>query len=119
MFSTQVLEAYKKARNRLIISDYDGTLTTLQSLPQLASPPTAVTNVLDSLCKDLKNRLFIISGRCTFFVFLPNWFLYREGAVSEHICQNTGVLDMVEDSCAWNRVIRDIEFDRSTGVGGN
>lgn len=60
----QVLAAYKNARNRLIISDYDGTLTTLQSLPQLASPPPIVTNLLDSLCRDPKNRLFIISGRC-------------------------------------------------------
>ncbi|CAN0369712.1 unnamed protein product, partial [Discosporangium mesarthrocarpum] len=59
----EVLEAYKKARNRLIISDYDGTLTTLQSLPQLAGPPQFVTNFLDSLCRDDKNRLFIISGR--------------------------------------------------------
>ncbi|CAN0403209.1 unnamed protein product, partial [Hapterophycus canaliculatus] len=59
----QVLEAYKKAKNRLIISDYDGTLTTLQSLPQLAAPPAVVTNFLDSLCRDDKNRLFIISGR--------------------------------------------------------
>ncbi|CAN0508811.1 unnamed protein product, partial [Laminaria digitata] len=59
----QILDAYKNARNRLIISDYDGTLTTLQSLPQLAGPPAVVTSFLDSLCRDPKNRLFIISGR--------------------------------------------------------
>ncbi|CAM9876496.1 unnamed protein product [Ascophyllum nodosum] len=61
--SRLVLEAYEKATNRLIISDYDGTLTTLQSLPQLAAPPPVVKSFLDSLCQDPKNRLFIISGR--------------------------------------------------------
>ncbi|CAN0197313.1 unnamed protein product, partial [Phaeothamnion confervicola] len=59
----QVEEAYRKAKNRLIISDYDGTLTQLQSLPQLAGPPPFVTQLLESLTKDPKNSLFIISGR--------------------------------------------------------
>ncbi len=66
----QILEAYKRAKNRLIISDYDGTLTTLQSLPQLAGPPAVVTNFLDSLCRDDKNRLFIISGRYVVIIII-------------------------------------------------
>lgn len=59
----EVLQAYAQAKNRLIISDYDGTLTQLQSLPQLAGPPPFVTNLLHSMCQDPKNSIFIISGR--------------------------------------------------------
>ncbi|CAM9261656.1 unnamed protein product [Ectocarpus sp. 13 AM-2016] len=79
----EVLEAYKKAKNRLIISDYDGTLTTLQSLPQLAGPPAVVTNFLDSLCRDYKNRLFIISGRER--RFMDTWLgKLRAGLAAEY-----------------------------------
>lgn len=79
----EVLAAYKNARNRLIISDYDGTLTTLQSLPQLASPPPVVTTLLDSLCRDPKNRLFIISGRER--RFMDTWLgKLRAGLAAEY-----------------------------------
>ncbi|CAM9645716.1 unnamed protein product, partial [Chrysoparadoxa australica] len=60
---SQVIHDYKNAKNRLIISDYDGTLTQLQSLPQLAGPPPFVTSLLNNLCNDPKNSVFIISGR--------------------------------------------------------
>mmetsp|Transcript_10631 Transcript_10631/g.40041 ORF Transcript_10631/g.40041 Transcript_10631/m.40041 type:complete len:1009 (-) Transcript_10631:187-3213(-) len=58
-----VLEAYKRAKKRLIVSDYDGTLTTLQSLPQLATPSQGITSILDVIGKDPKNTLLIMSGR--------------------------------------------------------
>lgn len=33
------------------MADYDGTLTQLQSVPQLATPSPYITNLLDSLSK--------------------------------------------------------------------
>jgi trehalose 6-phosphate synthase/phosphatase len=55
--------AYERARNRLIVADYDGTLTQLQSVPQLATPSPYITNLLDSLSKDPRNTVVIVSGR--------------------------------------------------------
>ncbi len=55
--------AYERAKNRLIVADYDGTLTQLQSVPQLATPSPYITNLLDSLSKDPRNTVVIVSGR--------------------------------------------------------
>lgn len=94
----QVRSAYERAKNRLIVADYDGTLTQLQSVPQvrhtytdrqaegrsgrcltpgvgvsaviamsgggqLATPSPYITNLLDSLSRDPKNTVVIVSGR--------------------------------------------------------
>lgn len=79
----EVLEAYRGAKKRLIISDYDGTLTTLQSLPQLATPSHTITSILDSIARDPRNTLLIMSGRER--RFMDTW-LGRLGAglAAEH-----------------------------------
>ena len=59
----QVVKAYERAKNRLIISDYDGTLMRIQTLPQLATPAPAIINLLDTLCRDPRNTTFVMSGR--------------------------------------------------------
>jgi trehalose-6-phosphatase len=59
----QVIQAYQSSRNRLFISDYDGTLTHLQSLPQLASPSPQVISVLEQLCADPRNTCVCVSAR--------------------------------------------------------
>eukprot|EP00611_Tribonema_gayanum_P004565 TRINITY_DN1376_c0_g1_i1.p1 TRINITY_DN1376_c0_g1~~TRINITY_DN1376_c0_g1_i1.p1 ORF type:complete len:1060 (-),score=283.32 TRINITY_DN1376_c0_g1_i1:298-3147(-) len=79
----EVRHAYAEAKRRLIISDYDGTLTQLQSLPQLAGPPPFVTSLLENLCRDPKNTLFIISGRER--RFMDRWFgNLRVGLAAEY-----------------------------------
>ena len=57
------LREYDKSERRLIILDYDGTLTQIQSLPQLATPSPVITGLLDTLSRDPKNTVFIMSGR--------------------------------------------------------
>lgn len=61
--TVQVLRAYDNAINRLIVADYDGTLTQIQSLPQLATPAPKVTQLLETLASDPKNTVYVMSGR--------------------------------------------------------
>ena len=47
----RVLQAYQRASRRLVVTDYDGTLTQMQSLPRLATPAPVVTQLLATLIK--------------------------------------------------------------------
>ena len=59
----RVARSYERARNRLIIVDYDATLMARQLTPD--SPPRKDSlTLLDTLCKDPKNTVFVMSGRC-------------------------------------------------------
>lgn len=58
----KVVTAYERAKKRLIISDYDGTLTKVQTLPQLAQPANALVEMLRTLTADPKNTVIIMSG---------------------------------------------------------
>lgn len=45
----QVRSAYERAKNRLIVADYDGTLTQLQSVPQVSQHSLATAACACSL----------------------------------------------------------------------
>jgi len=62
---------YNKAQKRLIILDYDGTLSPFQDKPEDASPTVEMLVVLNELSKDLKNKVVISSGRD--FHTLESW----------------------------------------------
>ncbi len=55
--------AYDKALNRLIILDYDGTLTPFSKDPKDAVPSPELIDLLLRLAGDLRNRVVISSGR--------------------------------------------------------
>lgn len=54
---------YRKANNRLLLLDYDGTLVGFQQEPEMATPDPALNELLDALMADPKNQVVIISGR--------------------------------------------------------
>ena len=60
-----LLKDYKKAKNRLILLDYDGTLKDFVKSPhEKHSRPTAkIKKFLKSLSKDQRNKVIIVSGR--------------------------------------------------------
>lgn len=68
----QINELYKKARKRLLILDYDGTLVPHMKTPELAIPEERVIQALKSLAADKRNKLVISSGRDA--GFLDKWF---------------------------------------------
>ncbi|KAI8799255.1 glycosyltransferase family 20-domain-containing protein [Cladochytrium replicatum] len=57
------VRAYKTAERRLIMFDYDGTLTPIVRTPMAALPPPDMLRFLETLVADPKNTVYIISGR--------------------------------------------------------
>ncbi|CAN0414349.1 unnamed protein product [Discosporangium mesarthrocarpum] len=52
---------YGRSRRRLLIFDYDGTLVAHHALAQLAAPPPNLLPVLEALCEDPANVVYIFS----------------------------------------------------------
>lgn len=68
----ELLKDYRNASKRLLILDYDGTLVPLARHPQLAAPGETLFRIIHQLSDDVKNTVFIISGRTR--MFLEKWF---------------------------------------------
>ena len=58
-----VVNAYEKAKKRIIFLDYDGTLVDFKPIPKQAKPDTELKKMLFKLVEDPKNTIVIISGR--------------------------------------------------------
>ena len=65
-----IVSAYKRTNNRAILLDYDGTLMSQTSISK--NPGSEVVNILNSLCEDPKNIVFLVSGRSK--NVLSEWF---------------------------------------------
>ncbi|EDO18440.1 hypothetical protein Kpol_1032p34 [Vanderwaltozyma polyspora DSM 70294] len=82
-----LLENYNKAKRRLFLFDYDGTLTPIVQDPAAAIPSARLYSILDKLVADPKNQIWIISGRDQ--KFLNKWLgsrLPQLGLSAEHGC---------------------------------
>lgn len=73
-----IVKAYKRVNRRAIFLDYDGTVVPQSSIVKTPSPE--VISVLNDLCDDPKNTVFIVSGRGK--NSLSDWFAQ---------CQNLGI----------------------------
>lgn len=59
----KIAEDYKKAAERLIFLDYDGTLVGFSGNPQHSKPDDELLEIIGKLTRSKKNRVVIISGR--------------------------------------------------------
>ncbi|KAG8374602.1 hypothetical protein BUALT_Bualt10G0012500 [Buddleja alternifolia] len=77
-----IVSAYKRTKNRAILLDYDGTMT-LQSASD-TSPNSEAIGILNKLCRDSKNVVFVVSGKKK--EILTRWFTSCEnlGIGAEH-----------------------------------
>ncbi|KAK7317603.1 hypothetical protein RJT34_01979 [Clitoria ternatea] len=77
-----IVSAYKRTNRRAIFLDYDGTVVSQSSINKVPSPE--VISVLNSLCNDPKNIVFIVSGRGR--DSLSDWFSSCKmlGLAAEH-----------------------------------
>jgi trehalose 6-phosphate synthase/phosphatase len=74
---------YLAANKRLLLLDYDGTLTAIQKRPDLALPDAELLDLLAALKNDPRNKVVIISGRDR--EFLGEWFKKKGlDLVAEH-----------------------------------
>ncbi|KAJ5110768.1 Trehalose-phosphatase [Penicillium argentinense] len=82
----KVVKQYRKARKRLFMFDYDGTLTPIVKDPQAAIPSDRVLRTLKTLAADPRNAVWIISGRDQ--AFLDEWMghIPELGLSAEHGC---------------------------------
>ena len=55
--------AYKKAKKRLMMFDYDGTLTPIVKVPSQAIPTARTRQAISALAGDSRNIVYLISGR--------------------------------------------------------
>src|SRR5690606_32332441 len=79
----EVLNAYRNAKNRLLILDYDGTLVGFKKVIEQAYPDEELYQVLDQLSSNNKNHLAIISGRN--HETMEHWFGSKKYSLSaEH-----------------------------------
>lgn len=60
---SRVREAYANAERRLLILDYDGTLSPFRARPEDAYPTPDILDVLQRLINDPRNKVVISSGR--------------------------------------------------------
>ncbi|KAJ3203722.1 threalose-6-phosphate phosphatase [Entophlyctis luteolus] len=58
-----VRERYAASSRRMLLFDYDGTLTPIVKTPSAAHPPPEMLRALRVLAADPKNYVFVISGR--------------------------------------------------------
>ncbi len=65
----EIIEAYRRARNPLLILDYDGTLVPIVDEPKKAKPTEGVKRLLSKLSK--RGKVVVISGRDRFS--LDDW----------------------------------------------
>ncbi|XP_068669780.1 alpha,alpha-trehalose-phosphate synthase [UDP-forming] 5-like [Aristolochia californica] len=77
-----IVSAYKRTKNRAILLDYDGTIMPQTSINKTPNPEDI--SILNSLCDDPKNVVFLVSGRDK--NTLSEWFSSCEklGIAAEH-----------------------------------
>jgi trehalose 6-phosphate synthase/phosphatase len=81
--SKQIITEYRKAKKRLLVFDYDGTLRGFEKKPQDATPSPEVLKMLQRLTASPQNDVFIVSGRR--IEDLQAWFTdQRIGLIAEH-----------------------------------
>lgn len=63
MDKNEIIEAYRHAKNRLLLLDYDGVLVPIMPLPEQAVPSKKTYQLLKELADDGRNTCVVISGR--------------------------------------------------------
>jgi len=59
----EIIGKFKKAKNRILFLDYDGTLVNFVDNPEHAFPDESLTNLIQSLTKLKNTKVVLISGR--------------------------------------------------------
>ncbi|KAH7423229.1 hypothetical protein KP509_12G045300 [Ceratopteris richardii] len=99
-----IVSAYKRTNSRVILLDYDGTVMPQGSINK--TPSEEVISMLNTLCSDLNNIVFIVSGRGR--MELSGWFSSCKnlGIAAEH-----GYYLRWKSEEDWETYIPNIEFD--------
>ncbi|KAG7129124.1 Trehalose-phosphatase like protein [Verticillium longisporum] len=114
-----MLKTYRDAKKRLIMFDYDGTLTPIVREPSAAIPSERVLHTLTALAADPKNAVWIISGRDQEFLSQHLGHIHGLGFSAEHgsFLKDPGSEDWInladEFDMGWQTEVIDV-FQRYT-----
>lgn len=99
-----IVSAYKRTKHRAILLDYDGTMMAPSIIDKTPNPE--VLGFLNSLCRDPKNVVFLVSGRDK--KTLTAWFssCERLGLAAEH-----GYFMRENYNEEWDTCVPAAEFD--------
>lgn len=99
-----IVSAYKRTYSRAILLDYDGTMMPQTSINKTPNPQ--VISVVNSLCNDPKNVVFIVSGRGR--KSLSEWFspCPKLGIAAEH-----GYFIRWSQDTEWETTLPTADFD--------
>ena len=103
-----LVSAYRAARKRVLLLDYDGTLVSFYGRPQDAKPDETLMGILRGLSSDPSNHTFLLSGRR--IADLQTWFghLPELGLAGEH-----GARWREPGSAEWRSRSEDAEWKQS------
>jgi trehalose 6-phosphate synthase/phosphatase len=93
------IQAYRAARRRLLLMDYDGTLVRYFRSPEEAAPSEAILDLLCRLSADTTNCVALVSGRRR--DDLDSWF---GGIPGLWLAAEHGVLARPANSLSWQRL---------------
>jgi trehalose 6-phosphate synthase/phosphatase len=106
-----IFEAYKSAEKRLLFLDYDGTLVPFSDLPEDSRLDNEVRRILVNLSSDVKNRIFIISGRQRKFLE-EQFYGLNIGLIAEHGLMikvaNGDWMETIQIDLTWKDVFKSI-----------
>ncbi|KAM3705499.1 hypothetical protein ACJW31_03G085300 [Castanea mollissima] len=95
-----IVSAYRRTKTRAILLDYDGTLMPQASIDK--SPTSKSIGIINSLCRDKNNMVFIVSARSR--KTLGEWF---------SPCENLGI---AAEHGYFLRLERDVEWETCVPV---
>ncbi|MCC8155607.1 MAG: trehalose-phosphatase [Tannerellaceae bacterium] len=96
--------AYDKAKHRLILLDYDGTLVPFYRNPLQAKPTKALRELLGKYTTDTKNKVVITSGRE--FGILDKWL----GDLPLDMAAEHGAF--YKEKGVWHEKVKEVEWDK-------
>ncbi|WFD32405.1 hypothetical protein MSPP1_003451 [Malassezia sp. CBS 17886] len=79
-----MMRAFSGARKRLLLLDYDGTMTRIVKDPECAVPSARLLHAMAALARDERNVIYIISGRDEHFLAKHFAHLSTIGLSAEH-----------------------------------
>ncbi|XP_061368177.1 alpha,alpha-trehalose-phosphate synthase [UDP-forming] 5-like [Gastrolobium bilobum] len=99
-----IVSAYKRTKHRAILLDYDSTMMQPGSIS--TAPNAEVIGILNSLCRDTKNVVFIVSGKEK--KILTEWFSSCDnlGIAAEH-----GFFMRTNHDAEWETCVAVPDFD--------
>jgi trehalose 6-phosphate synthase/phosphatase len=110
----EILEKYQKAKSRLIIADYDGTLMPFEDNPLMAKPDDDLEQLLQELVENEHNNMIVISSRnaSTLYKWLGKLPIYLVAEHGIYIRKHDSEFEKIERvDNSWKKEIRPILED--------